>query len=126
VEVENNVVELDVDITIDEGIDTPTVQAEQFSELLQAASSGVIQIPPEVLIEASSFRNKEQLLEMLKQGPSPEQMAMQQEMAQLQMAGAKADVEETQSKVMLNVAKAHETAAKPMIDSFRAGQQPPM
>ena len=117
VSVENSVVELDVDITIDEGIDTPTIAAEQFDSLLQAASSGVIQIPPEVLIEASSFRNKEQLLEMLKQGPSPEQQQAQQ----LQLAGAQATVEETQSKTLLNTAKAQSEAIKPFSEGVRAG-----
>src|SRR6185503_11274670 len=49
VSVENNVGELDVDITIDEGIDTPTIAAEQFDQLMQAAASGAIPIPPDVL-----------------------------------------------------------------------------
>lgn len=122
VEIENGVTELDVDITIDEGIDTPTIAAEQFDALLQAAASGAIPIPPDVLIEASSFRNKEQLLKMMKQPPSPEQQAGQQ----LQLAGAQAQVEETQSKTMLNVAKAQNEQVRPMIEGLKAGQgQPP-
>jgi hypothetical protein len=119
VSVENGVAELDVDITIDEGIDTPTIAAEQFDALLQAAASGAIPIPPDVLIEASSFRNKEQLLEMLRQGPSPEQQQGQQ----IQLAGAQAEVEETQSKTALNMAKAGNEQVKPMIEGFKAGHQ---
>jgi hypothetical protein len=118
VDVENNVTELDVDITIDEGIDTPTIAAEQFEQLVQMAGSGV-PIPPDVLIEASALRNKERLLEMLQQGPSPEQQAAQQ----IQLQGAQADVEETQSKTMLNVAKAESEGIKPLVEGLKAGQQ---
>lgn len=118
VEVENNVVELDVDITIDEGIDTPTIAAEQFDQLVKMSGSGV-PIPPDVLIEASALRNKERLLEMLQQGPSPEQQAAQQ----IQLAGAQAQVEETQSKTALNLAKAETESVKPMELGLRAGMQ---
>jgi hypothetical protein len=116
--VENNVTELDVDITIDEGIDTPTIAAEQFEQLVQMAGSG-IPIPPDVLIEASALRNKERLLEMLQQGPSPEQQQAQQ----IQLQGAAADVEETQSKTMLNIAKAENESVKPLVEGLKAGQQ---
>src|SRR5690606_23251721 len=101
--------ELDVDIILDEGIDTPTIAAEQFTELVQLASSG-IPIPPDVLIEASSLRNKDRLLEMMKQGPSPEQQAA----AELELAGKQAEVENTQSDTAKNYASIQ-------IDSFKAG-----
>lgn len=124
VQIENAVAELDVDITIDEGIDTPTIQAEQFEQLLQAAASGAIPIPPDVLIEASNFRNKEQLLERMRQGPSPEQQAAQQMQMQAMQADAAnkaAEVEETLSKTMLNHAKAQEMQAGVVLDGFKAG-----
>jgi hypothetical protein len=117
VSMDNAVVELDVDITIDEGIDTPTIAAEQFDAMLQAAASGAIPIPPDVLIEASSFRNKEKLLEMMRQGPSPEQQKAQQ----LQLADAASKIDETQSKTVLNMAKANSEQAKPMLDGYSAG-----
>jgi hypothetical protein len=119
VSVENAVTELDVDITIDEGIDTPTIAAEQFDALLQAAASGAIPIPPDVLIEASNFRNKEQLLERMQQGPSPEQQQAQQ----LQLQTGQAQLEETQSKTALNLAKTQTEQIKPMAEGLKAGMQ---
>jgi hypothetical protein len=117
VAIENNVVELDVDILVDEGLDTPTIAAEEFQSMLKLAGTGMVQIPADVLIEASSLRNKERLLEMLKQGPSPEQQAAQQ----LQMAGAQATVEKTQSETAKNMATAQATTAGVQIDAYEAG-----
>lgn len=119
VSMENEVSQLDVDILVDEGIDTPTVAAEEFTNLLQLVGTGQVQIPPDVLIEASSLRNKDRLLEMLKQGPSPEQQAAQQ----MQMMGAQASIEETQSKTAKNIADAQATTAGVQIDAMSAGFQ---
>ena len=115
--IENSVTELDVDIIIDEGLDSPTIAAEEFEAMLKLAGTGVVQFPPDVLIEASSLRNKERLLEMLKQGPSPEQ----QQAAQLGMAKAMADVEKTKSETVENLAQAQAIGARTQIDAFGAG-----
>lgn len=122
VRVDNAVAELDVDIIIDEGLDSPTIAAEQFEQLLKLAGNG-LPIPPDVLIEGSSLRNKEQLLERMRQGPSPEQQAMQQEAAQLQMAGAVAEVEKTKSETAKNLADAEAKQAGTMLDAMQAGYQ---
>lgn len=75
IEVQNNVAELDVDITIDEGIDTPTVQAEQFETLMKTLPALQGQ-PPEVMeliIQASSLRDKDKLIEIAKKvGAQPQ------------------------------------------------------
>lgn len=113
---ENNVTELDVDILIDEGMDTPTVAAEQFDQMLKMAGSG-LPIPPDVLIEASSLRNKDKLLEMMRQPPDPMQ-AMQGEMM---MAGAQAKIEETQSKTAKNMADAEAKQAQTALGALQAG-----
>lgn len=117
VKVENAVAELDVDILVDEGIDSPTIAAEEFDSLLKMAGTGMVQIPPDVLIEASSLRNKDKLLEMMKQAPDP----MQQEAQQLQMAGAVADVEKTKSETVKNLATAEATTAGIQIDAMQMG-----
>jgi hypothetical protein len=70
-------------------------------------------MPPqalELLVEASSLRNKDKLLDLLQQGPSPEQQAQEQKQAQIAEAGAIAQVEEVQSKALLNQAKAQQAA----------------
>jgi hypothetical protein len=114
VEVRNAINELDVDIVIDEGMDTPTVQAEQFETIAKLmANAPALQTPAtlEMLIEASSLRNKAQLLDKMNEGPSPEQQQLQQTMQNLQLAGAQAQVQETQSKTALNMARAQEAQA---------------
>lgn len=75
VKVDNNVGEIDVDITIDEGMDTPTVAAEQFDTILKTLPALQGQ-PPEVMeliIQASSLRDKDKLLEIVKKiGAQPQ------------------------------------------------------
>lgn len=117
VAIENNVVELDVDILVDEGIDSPTIAAEEFDSMLKLAGTGMIQIPPDVLIEASSLRNKERLLEMMKQGPSPEQQQGQQ----LQMADAMAKIEKLQSETAENYAQIEQMRNKQQMEAFNVG-----
>lgn len=117
--VENNLAELDVDIIVDEGVDTPTIAAEEFQSLVQLAGTGTVQIPADVLIEASSLRSKDRLLEMLKQGPSPEQ----QQVAQIQIAGEAAKVEKTQSETAENYAQIAQMGAKTQMEAFNAGAQ---
>jgi hypothetical protein len=130
-QVQNHVAELDVDIEIDEVNETPTLQAEQFEQLatmigqmpMLAQNPKVI----EVLIKASNLRDKQQLIDILDES---QQQAAQNPMQQLQMAGAQAQVENTQadthekqSKTMLNAAKAQATGAGVAIDAFQAGTQ---
>ena len=115
--VENAVAELDVDILVDEGIDTPTIAAEEFESLLKLVGTGMVQIPPDVLIEASSIRNKDKLLEMMKQGPSPEQQQGQQ----VQMAEMVAKVEKLQSETAENYAQIEAMATKTQTDAMKTG-----
>jgi hypothetical protein len=89
VKVENQISELDVDIVIDEGMDTPTVAAEQFDTLAKVIPNAVNLPPPYVkmLIQASSLRDKDKILEeieKLSQGPQvpPEIEQKMQEMQQ--------------------------------------------
>ena len=90
VKVNNPVTELDVDIVIDEGMDTPTVVAEQFTELVKIVPS-LIQMPPEwgkVLITASSLRDKDKLLEIFEKMQSQPQIPpeVQQKMQEMEQA----------------------------------------
>lgn len=131
VAVENNVTELDVDIVVDEGVDTPTIQAEQFevvARMLPGAPPNIQPILWEALFANSAFREKDKVLEALRAPPSPEQVAVQQAAVQLQMAQAQADIQKTQSEVAENVAQANEAnvradaaAARVQLDAFKAG-----
>jgi D-ribose pyranose/furanose isomerase RbsD len=104
--VQNRVAEMDVDIIIDEAPDHVTLQAEQFEQLSAMAQAG-LPIPPEVLIEASSLRDKPKLLEMMQQAKQ-EAMMQQQAMAQAQAQSAQAAAQLQQIDV---ASKADERAA---------------
>lgn len=110
IEIQNPVAEMDVDIIIDEGMDTPTVQAEQFDMLTKMIPS-MTQLPPDafrLLVTASSLRDKDKLLEIVDkmeqqaQQPDPMQQAQQQ----LEMRNAEAVINETESQAVKNIADA--------------------
>lgn len=111
-EVRNRVADLDIDIVIDEGMDTPNTQAEQF-ETLSKIIPNIVNLPPQyaiMLIQASNLRDKDkiiELLEQMQQAPPPDPMA--DAMKQITIAGEQAKVEETQSKTAKNNADAAQT-----------------
>lgn len=124
VEVENPVAELDIDIVIDEGMDTPTVQAEQFDTLTKMMP-GLTQLPPqamELLIQASSLRDKEKLMGIVKkmQEPAPDAMQKQQIQEQLALQAATSNIEKTQSETQKNIADAEAKKANAGIDLMQA------
>lgn len=116
VQTENEVAELDVDIYIEEQPDIITLQSEQFEQLAQMAGAGV-PIPPDVLIEASSLRNKKQLLEMMRgnQGqPDPRAEAEARKM--------ESETVKNESQAQLNLAKAGQTQVGSRLDVAQAMQ----
>lgn len=104
--IENPVAELDVDIIMQDAPDSVNIQSEQFQMLVEMWTKAPDRIPLEMVIEASTLRNKEKLLEAIKgpQEPSPEQ----QDAMAIQKAGAIAEVEKTQSEAAKNIATAEE------------------
>jgi hypothetical protein len=129
VAVENNLGEMNADITIDEAPDIVTLSQEQFETLAQMASSGV-PIPPTVLIKASTLRNKQELIDLIESGgATPEQQqaaaqaqqqqqAIQMEAMQLEFATKtaeleklKAETEKVLAEVVSERAEAMETLA---------------
>lgn len=85
----NQLSELGVDIILEDGPDTVTIQAEQFDKLVNLKRADPNAIPTEAIIQASDLRNKEQILKHLESNGIPEQVqqqmqAMQQAMQQLQ------------------------------------------
>lgn len=84
VRVENPVAELDVDIIVEDGPDSVTVQAEQFQQLVELKKADPAAIPTEMVIEASNLRNKDRILEHLEKGGIPPQV--QQQMQEMQQA----------------------------------------
>ena len=96
--------ETEVDVIIEEMPDVATLQIEQFELLTNLASSGLLPIPAEVLIAASSLRNKKELLEKLekaKQAPDPR--------LELESAKTKAAIEKDITQAKENEASATKT-----------------
>lgn len=111
---QNAVAEMDLDIIIDDAPDHVTLQHEAFEQLTQLAQAG-IPVPPEMIIENSSVRNKAELLEAMEQ---QKQQAMMMQQGQMQIEQAKvqaevgktqAEIGETQSDTELNKAQAFKT-----------------
>jgi len=107
IRVENDITDLDVDVTVAEGMDVPTLQAENFQTLVQLASMQPGLIPGDVLIAASSLRNKDDLLQRMQQHMQ-QQGQMQAAAAQKQGAKMDADIQGTQAKAAADMALAQE------------------
>jgi hypothetical protein len=107
---EGDITDLDVDIVIEEGIDIPSIQQEQFQTLIQLAGMQPGLIPPEVLIAASGLKNKDQLIQMIKDKQQA-QAQQQAKMAPIAEAHAKADLDQKQAKAAADMALAQERRA---------------
>lgn len=131
----NAVAHVDIDIQIDEQMDTPTLRIEQF-EQLSSLLPVIAQARPDratqfvqLMVEASNLRDKDRLRELLEDPPAdPQQQqmaammqAMQAQMAQLEMAAKQAAVEKTQSETAENMAQTQAIIAGTQIDAFKAG-----
>ena len=100
--VQNNLAAMDVDIILDEAPDSISLQHEEFEQLSQLAQAG-LPIPPEVLIEASSIRNKRRILEMMQ--------GAQQQQAQAAAMRAQAEGAQAEAKSMRDRAAAERDSA---------------
>lgn len=119
--VENPVTQMDVDIIIEEAPDLVTLRQEEFQQLAEMRQGG-IPIPDEMLIEASSVRNKARLLELM-------QEQKQQQAAAMQMQGqaAQADAQNkgmaAQAKAVRDMAEADKTATETALMQRNAAVQ---
>jgi hypothetical protein len=105
--VENDIREMDIDVTIGAGMDVPSLQNEQFQVLLQLASTQPGLIPADVLIAASSLHDKDKLLERMKQHEQQQAQA-QQQAGQMAQQHAQADITGKQAKAAADFALAAE------------------
>ena len=115
--IENNTAEIDVDIIIEEVPDMPTLQHEQFEQLIQLAPLG---LSLEHIIEAApNLRNKDKILKSMRgegeddQNPeeAKKQAALKDTVVELGIREKVADIDETQSKTALNIVKASQGGA---------------
>lgn len=110
-QMQNAVAELDVDITLDVTPESANRQAEEFQALAEMARNG-IPIPPDVLIEMSSLKNKQRLVQkiqeaqqMAAQQPNPEMMKLEADKqkadADLQMKGLDLQLKDRESQMKM-------------------------
>lgn len=118
IEVENVAAELDVDIVIEEGPDISTLQSEQFEQLSQLAASGMTMrdgrpIPLELIIEASSLRNKDKLIKMAR-GEDEEEGEQSAEVQQLvaRLQAAEQAMQEAEQEAQQLIAEKEAAEAK--------------
>lgn len=112
VRIEHALDDLDVDITVEEGPDVPTMQAEQFQTLMQLPPQILMQFPPSVILKASSLRNKDDLLKDLEdhQQAQAQNQKGAQAMQAAQVAKVQAQAKATNAQAverMHNVAVDH-------------------
>ena len=105
--IENDISDLDVDITVEEGMDIPSLQQETFQTLVQMAGMQPGLIPGDVLIAASGLRDKDMLLQRMKEHQQ-QQAQQQQKAAALGEAHATADIQGKQAKAQADAALAQE------------------
>ena len=120
--IENDISDLDIDITIEEGVDIPSLQQEEFNSLVQLASVQPGLIPGEVLIAASGLRDKDMILERMKESQQ-QQAAAKQQAAQIAAQHGQAQIADLQSKAAANFALAKErnvSAASTIHDAHRS------
>ena len=94
--VENPVAELDVDILIEDGPDSVTIQSEQYQQLVELKKADPAAISTKLVIEASSLRNKDRIIEQMESGGIPphvqkQMQAMQQALQESQKKAADAE-----------------------------------
>jgi hypothetical protein len=112
----NQVDQLDVDILIDEAPDTAVIEQEEF-ENITAVLQPVVQLRPdmaplmvELLIQASSLRDKQKILEKLRADKNADPQAQQQQQMQQQMQQLTMQIE--QLKAALTQAETAKAAAE--------------
>ena len=110
---------LDVDIILDEGPDTVNAQADVYETLTQVLPSVARMLTPpqaqaavKVLLETSALPASAK--KEFREASKPQQDPMADKAKEIALEGEAAKVEETKSKVMLNMAKAQEAGQPEM------------
>lgn len=114
----NTIAELDVDIILDDAPDAVTMQQEEFVALSEMVKSG-IPVPPTAIIEASNLKNKDRILQEMRQGQvNPEAVKKMQEDLQ-KLSAENQQLKADQQTEMAKIA----TKAKADQDAMAAKQQ---
>ena len=90
----------EVDLIIEDGPDSVSIQAEQFDKLVELKKADPTAIPTAAIIEASDLRNKDKLLEHLEQGGIPPQVAQQMQEMQQALADCQQQLQQAQQEAV--------------------------
>lgn len=116
VSTKNAIAELDIDLILEDGPDSITIQSEQYQALIELKKADPAAIPTKMVIEASSLRNKDQILEHLEQGGVPPELQKQMQEMQQALEEAQGKVQEAEQKAQANqgdtAIRAHELRIK--------------
>jgi len=125
---QNEIGRMDIDIILEQAPDMATIQQEQFDKLADLAKAG-LNIPEEVIIEASALRNKRQILQIMK-GETPEAKAqaqiqqmfteLEKRLKVLETMQAEADVIKTKAETEVELAKADELETQANLNEVEA------
>jgi hypothetical protein len=94
------------DCAVEEGMNTTTQKQLQFAQLMEMRAAG-INIPEDLLIEASTVHNKKELVEALQRGAQQEQ-----EVKQLALAKEQAEIQDIQGRAEANRGLALERSSR--------------
>jgi hypothetical protein len=98
------------DAVVEEGLNTSTQKQMQFAQLLQLREMGV-DVPAQVLIEATTIQNKKELVDAItSQQEQQQQLAQQQQQLQMQEMAAKA--KDLEARAMANEGLGIERASR--------------
>jgi hypothetical protein len=118
---QNAVAEMDVDIILSQSPDYASLRSEQFEQLSQLMGRGV-QIPPKVLIMASEFPNKAELLAAM-EPPSEQAKQQAQQKQQMQARAFDAEMGVKEAKAIRDQAAAARDMAAIPAERARAVQE---
>lgn len=125
VRIENELADIDCDIDIEEGPDSPTMAAEQFVQIMQLPPNILQNFPPAFFIQASSLRNKDQLIAMIEEHQKQQASSQQgvQAMQAAQVAKAQADAKDKNAQALVRLhGIAVDHAAQPNADALAEAQ----
>ena len=123
---QNQLAELDVDLILEDGPDSVTIQSEQYEQLVELKKADPNAIPTKAIIEASSLRNKDQILEQMEQGGIPPQVQQQMQEMQQVLEDAQKQLQQVQGDKASEMMKLQIDQYKAVTDRIKVlGAIPP-
>jgi len=114
-ETRNNPAEVNVDIIVEDAPDVVNIQAEQFEELVRIAPSYPNEVKFKHILQMSTIRNKDQILEDMNGGDEEQQAQMQkiaEQENQIKELYEELELKGKEAKINLDVASTKEKEAR--------------